>query len=90
LVKEIVSIFSSEIPRYLAKIEQAIDKGDFETIAIITHTIKGSVSNFGVPEVSDALIALEAAAKRKNRDDTLVKLDLAKGLLNELIAAFSK
>ncbi|MBC7839184.1 MAG: Hpt domain-containing protein [Nitrospiraceae bacterium] len=47
----------------------ALDGGDFETIRILGHSMKGSGGGYGFDAISVIGAALEQAAKRKNPDE---------------------
>jgi PAS domain S-box-containing protein len=47
LLKELVGLFMSECPQWMAEIRQAIDQRDASKLHQAAHTLKGSVGNFG-------------------------------------------
>ena len=56
---EVVNIFLQECPQQLTAMREAIAGGDAALLEQTAHSLKGSVSNFGVPAVFYALQNLE-------------------------------
>lgn len=61
------------IPEYLRNrrddikaIEEALNKGDFESIGITGHSMKGSGGGYGFDAISEIGSAIENTAKEKN------------------------
>lgn len=64
------------IPGYLQKrqedvktIVDALERGDYETIRILGHTMKGTGGGYGFDAITDIGHALEDAAKTKNTEE---------------------
>lgn len=64
------------IPGYLenrkndiARMLEALGKGDYETIAFIGHSMRGSGAGYGFSAISEIGTALEQAAKHTNTDE---------------------
>jgi CheY-like chemotaxis protein len=60
---EVVGIFLKESPRQLTTIREAIAGGNAVLLEQTAHSLKGSVSNFGVPPVFYALQSLETMGR---------------------------
>ncbi len=63
------------IPGYLKNREsdlqtyrQALEKGDFDSIAVLGHSMKGSGGGYGFNDLSQIGRAIEKAAKSKDKD----------------------
>ena len=69
---QLLGLFFDEYPAQLKEIQQAVDRGDCETVANVTHKIAGSVGNFGAPMVLAAAQNLEQLA-RGNRPSALAQ-----------------
>jgi HPt (histidine-containing phosphotransfer) domain-containing protein len=63
MIKDIAAQFLEDITAVMARIEAAIDAGDFSQIASAAHTIKGSAATFGLYRMEKIAKQLEAAAK---------------------------
>jgi len=63
------------IPGYLknrdddiSKISEALAKGDYETIRVLGHTMKGTGGGYGFDTITTLGHAIEVAAKERNRE----------------------
>jgi HPt (histidine-containing phosphotransfer) domain-containing protein len=52
----------------IAAMLTALDRGDFETVRILGHSMKGAGGGYGFDAVTDIGAALEQAAKDRNPD----------------------
>ena len=50
----------------IRSIEEALEKGDYETIRTLGHSMKGSGGGYGFDAITDIGKSLEDAAKEKN------------------------
>lgn len=71
------------IPEFLANrqddvaaIRGAVDAGDYETIRVLGHGMKGSGGGFGFDDISSMGAAIEQAAKRQ--DGAVITAELAR------------
>jgi HPt (histidine-containing phosphotransfer) domain-containing protein len=69
LLKEITEIFLAEYPGLIDGIREAIQQQDPRKLEHCAHTLKGSVSNFGVDAATDAAYQLEIAGRRRRLED---------------------
>ncbi len=53
----------------IKSIEAALDSGDYETIRILGHSMKGSGGGYGFDEITTIGMNLEKTAKEKNADE---------------------
>jgi HPt (histidine-containing phosphotransfer) domain-containing protein len=97
LLKEIAEIFLEEYPGLLQEIREAVKSGDSQRLERAAHSLKGSVSNFGVQPATQAALQLEQLGRRgqvKGSAEALTVLErqlrLLDSALNELIASVSK
>ncbi|MDD2829780.1 MAG: ATP-binding protein [Sulfuricurvum sp.] len=63
-IKKLLELFHTNMGRMLRELRLAIEAKDFETIAGVTHTIKGSSANFRFEEFSRLAAILEESATR--------------------------
>ena len=68
LLKEITDIFLSEYPSLLAEIREAIQRSDPASLERSAHTLKGSVSNFGADDATQAAYQLEILGRKRRLD----------------------
>ena len=52
----------------VGSIHGALANGDFETVRVLGHSMKGSGGGFGFDDITTIGAALEQAAKRQDRD----------------------
>ncbi len=65
LVRSFVDHRRSDLACLLARLQE----GDYETIAILGHRMRGSAPSYGFPELAALGERLEAAALERNADD---------------------
>jgi CheY-like chemotaxis protein len=63
LLARVRDAFATQTPRLLAALREAVAACDGEAIFQTAHTLKGSISNFDVPEAIAATAELERAGK---------------------------
>ncbi len=74
---EIIDLMLQQCPRLVSRIEKAIDQRDGRALEAAAHSLKGSVSNFGLQEVRRVLQELETLGNSGNLDpagEVLVRL----------------
>ena len=69
LLREITAIFLAEYPGLLAEIRDAIATGKSRDVERAAHTLKGSVSNFGVVAATKAALELELIGRHGRMAD---------------------
>ena len=65
---KIVSGFVNELDGRFEAIEQALSKGDQQSLAQLAHAIKGASANCGFPQLSGASARIETSARDGNLD----------------------
>ncbi len=53
----------------IKNMSDAVEKGDYETVRLLGHSMKGSGASYGFQGISDIGKKLEEAAKAKNNAD---------------------
>ncbi|MDD5092091.1 MAG: ATP-binding protein [Candidatus Wallbacteria bacterium] len=66
-MQELLSRYLVEVRSDVEQVKSALNKTDFSKIITIGHRLKGSGGSFGLPELSEAGVALETAASEKNK-----------------------
>jgi len=69
LFTEMVRIYRSDYPKYLASLDAAIKTEDAEQVRYFAHTIKGMLSVFAVEEVADIASHIEEQVGADHRAD---------------------
>lgn len=61
-----VQLVNTETPRMMADIQAAFHARDYKLLRRAAHTLKGSVSYFGVPSLTQAALAVETEARAES------------------------
>jgi HPt (histidine-containing phosphotransfer) domain-containing protein len=69
LLREITSIFLEEYPELLREIQEGMTAGDANRVERASHSLKGSVSNFGAHAATQAAYRLEAIARKGSMEE---------------------
>ena len=77
LLAELIEIFLEDSPQHLRSAEDALARGDAPALRQAAHTLKGSMTTFGLEDRDDAVYRLERTASDG-------KLTDARELLSEL------
>lgn len=85
LLLELISIFSAESVGMLAQLREAIDRDDPEGVERAAHKIKGSVSIFAVPPVTQTAADLETRARNRDLKDVDLAFAKLKTQIEELV-----
>lgn len=63
-----VQLMMTETPKMMADIQAAINACDYKLLRRAAHTLKGSVSYFGVPSLTQAALAVETEARAESME----------------------
>jgi two-component system, sensor histidine kinase and response regulator len=66
LLRELARIFLRESPEILQRLRHAIERGDPKAVTVEAHSMKGSVSNFGVSSATEAALAIEKMGREND------------------------
>ncbi len=75
LLRQIIDVFLKDAPRQVAELRLALQARDANMIAKTAHSLKGAVSYFEVPEISETATALEEKGKQLEWNGTAELLD---------------
>jgi CheY-like chemotaxis protein len=64
--KNILSYFCADVDGRIQQIQEAAEKGDWDSYTTMVHAIKGASRSIGAMELGDAAAELEAAGREKN------------------------
>jgi len=87
LVRKIARLFVEDCPGMLARIRQAIARGDAEALRSEAHTLKGSAANFVAPATVAAAARLEAQGRSGDLDGAKAASDVLARELRRLVTA---
>ncbi len=88
---ELLDEYLNDTPSQLAKLREAVEAGNTDTIAMVAHTLKGSSGNLGIHAVYLLCQDLEQEAKTGNVSDgaaSLATIEEAFSLAKEDLAVF--
>ena len=83
LLMELLNDFIEDYKEKRKLLDEAIEKKDFERIAVVVHTIKGAASNISVKVMANCCMIMEQLAINK-------EMDLIKELVADLDGQFSE
>jgi two-component system sensor histidine kinase/response regulator len=63
LLRDLLSIFAEEFPRYLLALQEAVAHEDAKEVATVSHTLKGMLSNLAVTKAAASAGQLEQQAR---------------------------
>lgn len=65
MLQEVLSLFFTTMPKQIEEMKEALDQKDYETIHIISHTLKGTSANLQYAHISETAAEIEALAIAK-------------------------
>lgn len=84
LLRELAALFLDDYPRVLEALKKAVAAGAADDIEHHAHSLKGSVSNFGAPEVVAAALSLERQGRNQALGETPAALKALEAALDRL------
>ncbi|MBS0202152.1 MAG: response regulator [Planctomycetes bacterium] len=69
LLQELITLFQSETPAWMAEIQNAISIQDLNTLRVAAHKLKGALEMLGVPKVAKTATELELIGRGTSTDD---------------------
>ena len=85
LLNELVSLFSADAPKLLARCNRAIARNDADSLKKAAHALKGSVANFDAGRAFEAVRQLEKSGR-----DAHAAFAVAKSEVSRLIRTLKK
>lgn len=79
-MRDLVQMFIDELPDRMAGIEQALDAGDFQNAATLSHQLKGAAGGYGFPTITDAASEVETSAVTEDQAKAYANLKILKNL----------
>lgn len=74
-VTELIDVFLDEAPRLISSIEASLHSADFQQLALMAHSLKGSCKNFGANSLGDLCLRFEEIGRSGNMPSILPDLD---------------
>ena len=90
LFVELVDVFVNDSDKLINNIDEAISKGDSESIGKTAHTLKGAVSNFSAVKAYESSLALEKIGKSGEIDKAPGAFETVKKEIEILIKALQE
>jgi CheY-like chemotaxis protein/HPt (histidine-containing phosphotransfer) domain-containing protein len=90
LLGEMAALFLEEYPRFMAQIQEAINKRDSSSLSYAAHTLKGSVGNFAAGDVFEAAFTLERIGRQGDLTQAVDAYEHLEVALAQLTPALSK
>jgi HPt (histidine-containing phosphotransfer) domain-containing protein len=79
LLRDLLTIFKEDFPRHLQALQEAVARQDMKQVMVVSHTLKGMLSNLAVTEATASAAQLEQLANGGGE-----------GSLKEALAAFEQ
>ena len=70
-IADLIPGFLENRQKDIKTIHETLQKGDYETLQRMGHTLKGTGGGYGFDEITDIGLRIENAAKGKNADEIL-------------------
>jgi len=64
ILKEIIELYISAIPKVVEELKNASQKSDFKSLTEVAHSFKSSCNSVGALDLADELDKIEADAKK--------------------------
>ena len=84
LLREVIGLFLDDYPQAIEKIRNAVVANDPSGVEHNAHSLKGSVSTFGVKDVFESALALEKQGRSGNLSGALDGLKRLENALHAL------
>jgi HPt (histidine-containing phosphotransfer) domain-containing protein len=66
IFKNIVALFLDQMPMRCRELNEAFNRSDYESLAILAHTLKSSTATVGAMTLQSMFIMLENASRERN------------------------
>jgi len=70
-IADLIPGFLENRQKDIKTIEETLQKGDYDILQRMGHTLKGTGGGYGFDEITDIGLRIENAAKEKNADEIL-------------------
>ena len=89
ILPSLIDVFLVDTGENIKKISQSLENGDYESLAIEVHTLKGVGGTYGAVEMKEAAVNLDKRFKSKEalssmRDDLLKLIDIMRATCSEM------
>ena len=84
-IKEIISVFLSEVPVQLEALNLSYGKSDYSKIARLAHKLKPSIDLLGIESIANEIRQIEIMTK-KNNPNISIELEKINNVINKVIA----
>ncbi len=87
-LEELIPSFLENRHKDIKSIQSALESGDYETIRILGHSMKGSGGGYGFDFISEIGEVIEQAAKDKNENEIVKSNSKLAGYLEQVEVVF--
>ena len=87
-LEELIPGFLQNRHEDIKTILNALEKGDYETVRILGHSMKGSGGGYGFDAITDIGHSIEDAAKEKNPEEIKKQVNALSGYLDRVEVVF--
>ncbi|GEM_PF-5254025 len=84
LARSLVKTFLADAPKKLSALRRALARKDAERVAVIAHSLKGSIEIFGAPKATAAARSLQALGRSGNLDGAAGEFQTLESEFNDL------
>jgi two-component system, sensor histidine kinase and response regulator len=85
LLRDLLNIFKEDFPRTVRSLEAAVAGGDSKETAMLSHRLKGMLSNLGGSRAAAAAARLEEMASAGQKEQLKEALDALQGEAAQLL-----
>ncbi|RMG73827.1 MAG: Hpt domain-containing protein [Nitrospirae bacterium] len=83
-LEDIVPVFLQSRQKDILSMERALAEGDYETIRLIGHSMKGAGGGYGFDAITEIGASIERAAKQGDKDAIKRQIEALKDYLNRV------
>ncbi len=86
----LIKVFLGSLPERLHQLQRAVENNDFDQVQSVSHTLKGSCSQFGAIKLASLCLKAEEMGKNKNLKGIKVLIDKIRHVAFQVAAFLSE
>jgi len=90
LAKKVIAIFIEDVPKQLITLKEDLHRGDFKTLEIVAHSMKGAASNLGLEQFRSVAFSIEQAARKGEKASITRDLPILEEHFRSVVAEIKK
>ena len=83
-IADLIPGFLENRRKDITAMQEALERGDFETVRVLGHSMKGAGGGYGFDAITEIGAALERAAKDRNADEIRLRVDALAAYLDRV------